>query len=192
MIDNFNLIAGLLNFESTDDFYLLKILIRKKDNPELLLKKDKVVKTYYINNLEYFFEKKEEIINLCKYFKARAYINISSKSYKKCTLQCITNIANIINKESYKNIIKCIDSTVGSVKSANPYWIIDIDILDTKLCDEIYMFIIGLSTYHFPEIIIPTKNGYHLITKPFNLDKFKKEYSDINVHKNNSTVLYVN
>ena len=39
-------------------------------------------------------------------------------------------------------------------------------------------------------INIPTKSGYHLITTPFNLQQFKEEYPDIDVHKNNPTLLY--
>jgi len=38
---------------------------------------------------------------------------------------------------------------------------------------------------------IPTKNGYHIITKPFNLKQFKDKYPDIDVHKNNPTILYI-
>lgn len=37
---------------------------------------------------------------------------------------------------------------------------------------------------------IPTVNGYHLITKPFNLQKFKEIFPYIDVHKNNPTLLY--
>ena len=37
---------------------------------------------------------------------------------------------------------------------------------------------------------IPTKNGWHLITKPFNLQQFKEKYPDIDVQKNNPTLLY--
>lgn len=38
--------------------------------------------------------------------------------------------------------------------------------------------------------VIPTLNGVHLITKPFNLQKFKELYPLIDVHKNNPTLLY--
>ena len=37
---------------------------------------------------------------------------------------------------------------------------------------------------------IPTKSGCHLITTPFNLQQFKEKYPDIDVHKNNPTLLY--
>lgn len=39
-------------------------------------------------------------------------------------------------------------------------------------------------------IKIPTKNGWHLITKPFNLQQFKQQYSDVDIQKNNPTLLY--
>lgn len=38
---------------------------------------------------------------------------------------------------------------------------------------------------------ISTQNGKHIITKPFRLDAFKKTFPDIDVHKNNPTVLYI-
>ena len=38
---------------------------------------------------------------------------------------------------------------------------------------------------------IPSKNGYHLITKPFDLQVFSKEFPTVEVHKNNPTNLYI-
>jgi len=40
--------------------------------------------------------------------------------------------------------------------------------------------------------IIETKNGYHLITKPFNSQTFGEKYPEIEIHRNNPTILYVN
>ena len=37
---------------------------------------------------------------------------------------------------------------------------------------------------------IPTKGGIHIITRPFNLNKFKTQYPEIDVHKENPTCLY--
>ena len=39
--------------------------------------------------------------------------------------------------------------------------------------------------------LIETKNGYHLITKPFNSKVFGEKYPEIEIHKNNPTILYV-
>jgi hypothetical protein len=38
---------------------------------------------------------------------------------------------------------------------------------------------------------VPTKNGIHLITNPFNLNAFKFGFPNIDVHKNNPTILYI-
>jgi hypothetical protein len=37
---------------------------------------------------------------------------------------------------------------------------------------------------------IPTKGGVHIITRPFNLNKFKSRFPDIDVHKDNMIILY--
>ena len=39
--------------------------------------------------------------------------------------------------------------------------------------------------------LLPTKSGYHVITRPFDLKAFKDNGgNDIDVHKNNPTLLY--
>jgi hypothetical protein len=40
------------------------------------------------------------------------------------------------------------------------------------------------------EAIIPTKSGFHLITKRFDVMEFKKQYPDIDIQKKNPTLLY--
>ena len=37
---------------------------------------------------------------------------------------------------------------------------------------------------------LPTANGVHFITKPFDLQRFKEIYPNTDVHKNNPTLLY--
>jgi hypothetical protein len=38
---------------------------------------------------------------------------------------------------------------------------------------------------------IPTPHWMHLITTPFDLQEFKKVYPEIDVHKNNPTILFI-
>jgi hypothetical protein len=49
---------------------------------------------------------------------------------------------------------------------------------------------IGYLTGPKIEAIIPTKNGYHLITKRFDSELFARRYPDIDVQKKNPTMLY--
>jgi hypothetical protein len=39
--------------------------------------------------------------------------------------------------------------------------------------------------------LIPTKNGFHFITKRFDVMEFKKHYPDIDIQKKNPTLLYL-
>ena len=37
---------------------------------------------------------------------------------------------------------------------------------------------------------VKTKSGFHIITQPFNVMKFKERYPDIDIQKKNPTLLY--
>ena len=89
------------------------------------------------------------------------------------------------------------NSAAGELKSKNPKWIVDIDDMPVK--DAIKEKLIELyreafkienaDEYIYAEI--PTKQGAHLIVRPFNLKAFKDSFPDVDVHKNSmGTLLY--
>jgi len=193
--DNFERIKRLLDFASDDDFYLMQLIVRKKDN-ENIERNFSVIKTYYIRSVDNIDNKAEEVKFLCKYFNARAYINLNVKSFRKTTLMIMKEFAQRIMDENYAQPYKIFDSIAAQcVASRNKSWIVDIDCqdgVDDRKINEIVNFI---DRECLPEGIkfvacIPTKNGKHIITKPFDLKRFKEDYPDIDVHKNNPTVLY--
>lgn len=66
-------------------------------------------------------------------------------------------------------------------KPTNPDWYINIK-------GEIYGYNpIGEKVLEF----IPTKNGIHVITNPFDSRIFKEKYPDVEIHKNNPVNLYI-
>ena len=80
MIDNFNQIRNLLQFNSPNDFYFVQIIRRKKENPEMKERNNsysRCIKSYYINSIEKFDTKKDEII------KEINDINLSPKNTYK-------------------------------------------------------------------------------------------------------------
>jgi hypothetical protein len=83
------------------------------------------------------------------------------------------------------------DSVVGQVKTQEKRWIVDIDTkengIENLISNEIYMLRPEGSKV---EAIIPTKNGYHLITKRFDVKSFSDKYPDIDIQKKNPTLLY--
>ena len=202
MIDNFELIRSFLEFPNDDIYYHLQILRRGKDHPELPAA-NRVIKPYFICSLESLDYVEDEIKKLCEFFGARAYINLAPKSIKKTTMLQLKYLAQRAYEGDFKKIWKSWNTCAGEIKGEKPRWVVDIDSKDKFEILEIKRFINSLSAKILPmldtipptnrELVlteIPTKNGIHLITKPFNLQQFKEKYPDIDVHKNNPTLLY--
>ena len=196
MIDNFELIKPLLNFPDDDIYYHLQILRRGKDHPELPAA-NRVIKAYFICSLESLDYIEDEIKKLCKFFEARAYINLAPKSIKKTTMLQLKYLAQRVYEGDFKKIWKSWNTCAGEIKGKESRWVIDIDNNSNYPIKDKVNNIRHLIDELMPKTLdgriiceTPTKNGYHLITTPFNLQQFKKEYPDIDVHKNNPTLLY--
>lgn len=192
MIDNFELIKPLLKFPNDDIYYHLQILRRGKDHPELPAA-NRVIKSYFICSLESLDYVEQEVKDLCKFFGARAYINLAPKSIKKTTMLQIKYLAQRAYEGDFKKIWKSWNTCAGEIKGEEPRWVVDIDSNDIKwnhVMDDIdTLEPYGMDTKYITNI--PTKSGWHIITTPFNLQQFKEKYPDIDVHKNNPTILYI-
>ena len=191
IVDNFELIKPFLEFPNNDIYYHLQILRRGKDHPELPAA-NRMIKSYFICSLEGLDYVEQEIKRLCDFFGARAYINLAPKSIKKTTMLQLKYLAERAYIGDYKKIWKSWNTCAGEIKGEESRWVIDVDdISNDKIVGDIVVFISGLEPIGDKFIVaIPTKSGCHLITTPFNLQKFKEKYPDIDVHKNNPTLLY--
>jgi len=193
MINNLDLIKPLLNFTEEGDFYMLYILKRKKDQPEDERdnhQSSRTIKTYCIDSLEYLESKYDEIIQLSELFKARAYIHVQKQNHKDVALDMMILLAERIKNGQHdqKNLF---ESVVGKVKRMENRWIVDIDDKDEKELAKVISVVdetrpIGSKV----EAVIPTKNGYHLITKRFDVEMFRKSYPQLDIQRKNPTLLY--
>lgn len=193
MIDNFELITSLLKFPNNDIYYHLQIIRRGKDHPNLPAA-NRMIKAYFITDVNDLNFYKQEIKDLCKFFEARAYINLAPKSIRKTTMLQLKYLAQRTYEDDFQKIWKSWNTCAIKIKGEEPRWVVDIDCSLEKMiywwdikeyinekCEPIGNKIIS---------IIPTKSGNHLITIPFNIKQFKEKYPDIDVHKNNPTLLY--
>lgn len=194
MIDNLHTIKHILNFEQEGDFYYLLILKRKKDQPEG--ERDnhqsvRIIKTYCVENVEYLEKRYDEIKQLCEIFNARAYIHIQKQNHKDVSLNMLSILAERI-RDGATNQKGLFDSVVGQIKTQEKRWIVDIDTTDYHAVYELTRFIETLKP-EGPKIesVLPTKNGYHLITGKFDAKTFSEKYPDIDIQKKNPTVLYI-
>jgi len=202
MIDNINTIKGLLNFENEGDFYMLYVFKRKKDQPEG--ERDnhqsvRTIKTYCVNSIEYLEKRYDEIKQLCELFKARAYIHVQKQNHKDVSLNMMVALAQRIQDGNLKQQ-HLFDSVVGQLKTLEKRWIIDVDDVstDTFAHNEYYVSMrnyineLQVEANKSTEMVfVKTKTGFHIITQPFNLLKFKERYPDTDVQKKNPTLLYL-
>ena len=193
MINNLEIIRPLLNFEKPGDFYMLYVFKRKKDQPEG--ERDnhqsvRTIKTYCIESIDHLERRWEEVIQLCEMFKARAYIHVQKQNHFDVSLNMMVDLAQRIQNGSH-NQKGLFDSVVGQIKTGEKRWIIDVD--DVMEASPIMMAHIDHECKPHGskiEAIIPTKNGHHLITKKFDVMKFKERYPNLDIQKRNPTLLY--
>jgi hypothetical protein len=192
MVNNLEKIKELLKFESEDDFYHLQIIKRKKENPDLG-SNSYIVKTYYIKSIESLEFYYEEIKMLCKFHNARGCINLNKRSFEKASFHTLKKITDQIMNKDYKSTRNAYNSVCGAVSNAGKdgkRWIIDVDIKGVEGLDETSRLESVL-----PEntcvALLETKNGWHLITKPFNLQEYRDVVGEHDLHKNNPTILYI-
>lgn len=191
MIDNFEQIKSYLDFESSDVFYYVQIIKRRKENPDLKVN-NYMIKSYTIKSIDYLDLKKEEIITLCKLHNARAYINLNKRSFEKCAYHSMKKLTDVILAKSFVSAKKVFDSVASSHSSdKEKKWLIDVDDMDFP--SPLMMAHIDHNCKPYGNKIvgvIRTVNGCHLITKPFNIVQFREKYPDVEVKKNSPTLLF--
>ena len=198
MIDNFEQIRSILKFED-DYFYFIQIIQRKKEHPEVGAN-NRIIRSYMISSEEKFDKNGPEIVQMCEMFNARAYIHLNRRKWSKVALECLRHNAELIANGQHEGIKSSLETIVGRNNSEpreSKTWIIDVDLNDYNVLNKIGTILNNIKPIEDDKWIetIPTKNGYHMITKPFNRAEFNKYMQlqgDVpDVHTDNPTILYI-
>ena len=203
MVDNFDAISQCLLFKEDlideyagDWFYMIQVMTRTKDTGE----KPHIYRTYFCESREYLLSHKEEIMKLCEMFHARAYIAVNPSSYKTCAMKMFKELADIVDNGAYKKILSLPETCAGKYTCGkdNKKWIVDLDGVKTVEEAEPYIYEImneyneGRGRSNGEIQFIPTVHGCHLLVSPFDVRIFKSNHPDIEIHKDNPTILYYN
>jgi len=204
MVNNIDRIGEMIGFEDEFDFYFLQILKRRKDNPDL--KRDMVViANYHIESFEQYNSLMPHIVNICEAENARAYFRLNKRNYKHLSYHMLKRVVDVIAGGMVKSLKGTFDSVAGKHHNdKDKTWVIDVDndlvyspvdplkTGEYLVCDiELEIERLQRETKKEPMCYsLPTKNGMHFITRPFNLKAFKMKFPDITVHKDNPTILY--
>ncbi len=189
MIDNYQQIKRLLKFDDPDKFYFLQILKRRKDNPELG-RDMKLIDNRFYYSMQAFEEDENDIKDLCTITNSRAYLRLNRRSSSQVALKCLARTADLISSQNFKDVKRCYLSVCGEFQSEeNKTWIVDLD--GDPDVERIIKVINDLEPpIHKTQALIPTKNGKHLISKPFRKDEFRKMFPEIDIHTDNPTLLF--
>lgn len=194
IIDNFDLIADRLFSEemnlSDGEFYFLQVLVRGKDGNKVSgNNKNRLVKFYRITNKQQLIDLKPEICALCQVTNGRAYINPTPRNYKNVANLVIEDTVRTYVSQNYIGILSMYPTACGKsfVKEKRRY-VVDLDDVDlgeiAKYCQMVYKCGGDI------KITVPTLHGYHLVCSKFNTKMFSDMFPEIDIQKNNPTLLY--
>lgn len=201
-VNNFDLITPYLNFAPNNRSIVLVWLVsRKKDGSTKVKGSNRVrtIKSYHFQSMEHFLEKREEIITICKTFHCRAYICMNPKALLK-VLFTLADIVMGTIKGTIENTIPVslkgiLDSAImKTAASSNKLWIVDVDKKDENLLKKVTDVVQNSRSGYDNNILcqVPTVNGLHLITRPFDVRDFqaKIDSQDAEIKKDALTLLY--
>ena len=191
-IDNIQHILPFISPTSSDDFYFLQILKRKKENPEIG-SNSIVIGNYYIKDQEHLLRVYEDVKNIARATNSRVMIQLNKRSFETVAYKTLENIASSMMNKDFTHMSNQYSRAVEQTNAdKDKKWIIDIDVRDTNFVEEVTMFINQLEPIGLKELaFLESKSGWHIISKPFNMQKFSERYPNIDVQKNNPTNLFL-
>ena len=194
-IDNFSLVRDkILCFDNKGDFFFVLILKRRKDTKGSMVEgvneDNRLIKHYFIYDIEYLDRKADAIRRLCDDNDARAYILPQRRNSKTVLWNLHKKTSELLETNDqgvhFDHLIR--SCVAGCHKSDRPRWVIDIDrdapelngYTDEQFNEYVYD-VINLITeirmaYNQPlphdSIVVPTPHGVHIVTEPFNKQEF--------------------
>lgn len=203
-VDNFELIKPLLEFRSDDDFFFLQIIQRKKDHPGGNVNgtnnNNRCVKSYFIKSLKYLDFVTPEIKQLAEVFQARVGIDLNRRSFRSLGLKTAKKILSQIENGEDDKVYKAYTTVCGKyANEPEKKWILDIDEKPFECFGQLQGMLRKIDPVLKGDKIIaeiPSMNGVHIITSPFNVKQFNEwmpftSLPEIDIHKRNPTNLYI-
>ena len=208
-LDNFPIIRNHLRFDNPGDIYVAHVMFRVKDlrndeEKQMYLSHEetqRLIKTYYIDSLEYFDRKVPAMIDLANQNRARVYIAMTRKNRITCNRIILKKLVDEVDNPNvrYDHLIR--SAVCGCHISDYKWWTLDVDndttlykqvgeykkptvtepikyehvnLMDIKdeVIAEMAKLVDETKTRSGSEIFtVATKNGCHIMTPPFNRSK---------------------
>lgn len=182
-----------------DKYYVIELMRRGKDNPNMPAA-NYHFRNYYIYSWHDLEKYEQEIKDICTLLKMRAYCSVNYKLMSQVALDTVAESARRIAAHDFKKFYNIFESASGKfVDRSNSIWVVDVDNVDKHFpLESLITYINSMESGYKQNVIyiMPTKSGLHLITHPFNLQKFNESWNTslaaIDIKKNHLTLLYEN
>lgn len=172
LVDNFDKISNILEFNSPDDFYFVQIIKRFKDNPN----DDRSVGNYHaggwyikswrVHSVDELQNLKPEIIRICDANNARAYITVNNRSEKDTNRQVI-KVKSMYPKNDARSI-HADEIVPGQAKHGDNWrgqrlrFFIDVDSADKRIHADVHKMLDYCNLKPIAEYESPS-GGLHII-----------------------------
>ena len=184
MTDNFNRFREFMQLpeqEGGDAYYVIELVRRGKDCPDLPAA-NYHFKNYYIDTLAKYDKVQDEIRLLCRTLRLRAYVSVCRKSFRRVTMNTLAEMARRAALDDFKRPDKIFSSCSGEyVDKDDRHWVVDVDDCsfssDDSDAQPRWTRVQEVINECEPEgdkieMVLPTRTGVHLITRPFHYGDF--------------------
>ena len=208
MTDNFKEFRPFMQLpeeKGGDKYYVIELVRRGKDRPDLPAANCHF-KNYYIDSLKKYDQVQHEIRTVCRSLGLRAYVSVNWKSFRQVTMNTIAEMSRRAALNDFRRPYAIFESCSGKFVNKNDkHWVVDMD--DCSIDQEgpetpIWKRFAEEINLVEPkgdkiELVLPTRSGVHLITKPFDegnvlwtwtIDRGQEKDPDIK--KNHLTLLF--
>lgn len=206
-VNNFELLATALFPNGKcdeEEFYFVQVLVRGKDGNNVNgNNKNRLVRYYIVRSAEKLMEIEPEVKELCRLHNARAYIHPTPRDDKEVAAVMLKDAVKEFTDGNYHMFRRLYSTACGkSFVAKKKLFIVDLDKEQIeKMSVEEFADMIaecrGSGGEGADKVVaeIPTKSGWHLISKPFDVGQFEnvlklKNIPAPDIHKNNPTVLF--
>ena len=137
IVDNFDRIGEIMDFDDENTFYWVQIIKRRKDNPEL---DDDYTQygSYCFYSYESLLKAKDDLIKTSHAHNDRIVLWVNRRDIKELGLHMAQITLEYIQSKQYKELNRSFENTCGNnkKKDVDAYYIVDVDSKDPPILNK--------------------------------------------------------
>ncbi len=198
-VDNTRLVSAFVpEVYDGDTFLYTELLDRSKKSGN---NKGRIVKSFFHRSRSEFLEQSIQIKHLCEAAGVRAYTRLSPRSFRSVGMTFTKIVVEQSLTGNWEGMRHAYYKACGTTTPSTKTWLFDVDLIwPSELPTAAAQQALAATVASRAEYLacIPSRKGFHLITRPFNVGDLSwqgqpvdLEKAGISLHKDNPTNLYI-